>query len=158
MIEIYTNAAMLARTIKMRMPVLEQATRDEFDDLCNISVAYMRSIAPVHTGRLRNSISVRKQSFIQGTNHIQLRAVVGPDELVHYWMHPEQGTQPSPGAYIKALDRRVKQGIHPGTPAQRYIERTESRVQSMLPMTASKMVSNKTRVWRTTKSPKAQRG
>ncbi len=145
---------MLAQQIKMKMPEFEQAARHEFDDLMNTSLQYMKGICPVHSGRLKDSIEITRYPMLKGSTGATFSASVGPNpEMAPYWMYPERGTGESPGKYVKAIDKRVKWGTHPGTPAQAYIERTKVFTEMMLPMTASKIIQDQQRVWNTIQVP-----
>tara|TARA_Y100000310_G_scaffold344169_1_gene455495 strand:- start:2128 stop:2595 length:468 start_codon:yes stop_codon:yes gene_type:complete len=132
MIHIKTNVKVLARTIKRKMPVLQQSTRDEFDTVVNLAENIMKMFAPVRRGVLRDSIDTKKLPYTDTGNFIHLHAEVGP--RVPYWVYPEEGTGPSAGRYVPALGRRIDTGQHPGTPAQYYIRRTREYVASVMPL------------------------
>lgn len=39
------------------------------------------------------------------------------------------GTKPSPGRYVKAIDRRIKQGWHPGIKGTKYVRKTGNQIK-----------------------------
>ncbi len=82
----------------------------------------VRSEAPRGaTGQLANSVSVDESS---NTRRVTVNSPYG--RMVN------DGTGPSPGRYVRAIGKRIKTGIHPGTRANPFFDRAISMVSSRI--------------------------
>ena len=97
-----------------------------FEKIARKTIRIMREEAPVKTGKLKASISIKKKDKASGGRDRRFSASVGPS--VRYANYVSRGTGPSPGRFVYAIKKRVRDGIHPGTPVNNFISRTRDRV------------------------------
>ena len=78
---------------------------------------------PVRTGRLRDSFRSKKK-----IRKIPLTGIVEVFSPLPYARFLDEGTRPSPGRYVPAIDRRLtisRLGIHPGITATNFLKKSE---------------------------------
>ena len=124
-------------TIKVRsdIRVNEQAAlqivglknRTVIERINRMIVRILKSEAPVRRGVFRESIKVLSKVEKPGDNHSGL-TVIGP--TAPHSKYVVRRTKASPGAYIPALDARVRSGNHPGTKANRIIHRSINKIRA----------------------------
>jgi len=89
---------------------------DEFRDIIRQSPKAVqrrsKQFAPVQSGRLRTDI---QSEVIEN----DMMGRVYND--VTYAIYVHEGTRPSPGRYVPAINARVKTGMHPGQRPQQYM-------------------------------------
>lgn len=125
-----------------RIPILgrlvSRLRRSVLQEVAQTAVRIMKEEAPVRTGRLRASI----RAEIEDTE-----ARIGP--TVDYAKYVICWTRPSPGRYVPAIGKRLVNprffhaksgkvlmrdiGMHPGTPANPFVEKTCEKLKQVLP-------------------------
>ena len=99
-----------------------------------IMIGTLKKEAPVKKGKLRNSIKKVASNTSSNTEGFNSSILVGVTAL--HAKYVIRKTAPSQGAYIPILDRRIKFGLHPGTPANDFVKRSKpiilSRIQNMI--------------------------
>ena len=107
-----------------------------FEKIANKTLRIMREEAPVNTGRLKASIAVKSKNKHAGGRDRRFSASVGPS--VSYANYVSKGTSPSPGRFVPAIKKRVRTGMHPGTPANNFVSRTRDKVDASINSTSFK--------------------
>ena len=125
-----------------KLPILGRLVahmkRDTLKKTVDLIYETMKQEAPVHTGRLRDSIRVEWS---------ESEARIGP--TVPYAKYVICWTRPSPGRYVPKIGKRLVNprfyharsgkilprdiGMHPGTPANPFVERTYRKIIKQLP-------------------------
>ena len=100
----------------------------------------MKQEAPHRTGQLKSSISIKMRTTSGGKRDKRYHGRVGPS--VRYAQFVERGTGPSPGAFIAALEKRVRVGQHPGTPRNPFVQRTMDKIDLIANKSANKIGSD----------------
>jgi len=101
---------------------IPQLSETEYRRLLNAAVSIMKKEAPSRTGALKQSIAIKTRSTSGGRRDKRYHGRVGPS--VFYAQFVERGTGPSPGRFIPAIEKRVRDGTHPGTPRNPFVQRT----------------------------------
>ena len=99
-----------------------------YSRLLNFVRTTMKSEAPRRTGALRDSINIKVKTTSGGKRDKRYHGRVGPS--VRYAHFVERGTGPSPGKFIPAIEKRIKAGMHPGTPRNPFIQRTMDKAEA----------------------------
>ena len=105
-----------------------QVIETHYNRILNDTVTIMKQEAPHRTGQLKSSISIKMRTTSGGKRDKRYHGRVGPS--VRYAQFVERGTGPSPGAFIAALEKRVRVGQHPGTPRNPFIQRTMDKAEA----------------------------
>ena len=106
-----------------------QLIESEYRKLLNAGVRIMKQEAPSRTGALRNSIKIKLKTTSGGRRDKRYHGRVGPS--VKYAQFVDRGTGPSPGRFVLAIEKRVREGMHPGTPKNPFIKRTIDRLNQI---------------------------
>ena len=96
------------------------------------TVTAMKGFAPVKSGALKNAIGVRGLSETKSGN-IDRRFSLSVGSTVKHSGFVTRGTGPSPKRYVRAINKRVKSGTHPGTPVNTYVLKTALFMKDSLP-------------------------
>ena len=106
-----------------------QLSETEYRRLLNAAVSIMKKEAPSRTGALRQSITIKTRSTSGGRRDKRYHGRVGPS--VRYAQFVDRGTGPSPGRFVLAIEKRVRDGMHPGTPKNPFVKRTIDRLNQI---------------------------
>jgi len=100
-----------------------------FEKVIIQTLAIMKEEAPVKTGRLRESIQIKTKQK-HGTRDRRYKVSIGP--TAYYAKFVEKGTAPSMGRFVAAIEKRVRWGMHPGTRANPFIDRTYQKLRNQM--------------------------
>ena len=101
---------------------IPRIAESQYRKLLNAGVRIMKKEAPSRTGQLRQSIKIKTKSTSGGRRDKRYHGRVGPS--VRYAKFVDRGTGPSPGRFVLAIEKRVRDGMHPGTPKNPFVQRT----------------------------------
>ena len=112
-------------------------TERQYNKILNDGVRIMKQEAPRRSGDLRRSIRIKTKTTSGGKRDKRYHARIGAN--VRYAQFVERGTSPSPGRFIPAIEKRIRTGMHPGTPANPYVMRTTKRLNEVADRYAKKI-------------------
>ena len=125
---------------------LKNIIENEYNRMLNDTVQFMKQNAPSRSGRLKNSIKIRLKTASGGKRDRRYHGRVGPD--VFYAKFVSRGTAPSPGRYVAAIDKRIREGMHPGTPLHPFLQKTADQINENMGSYSKKIVSKARTRWR----------
>lgn len=96
------------------------------NEISEEAVRIMKTLVPVRSGRLRDSVMIRKKSKKGGGADRRANIEIGP--TVFYGRYVDQGTQPSSGRYVPELGRRLTSGMHPGIKGRFFTDATAREI------------------------------
>jgi len=111
--------------------IYNNKSRELVNQVADFTVLTMKSFTPVATGRLRDSIQVKKKTTTGGTT--DLRSTIEVGSPLNYFRFVDQGTASSPGRFVPAIGKRLitlnpSFGFHPGVKPHNIIDQTQAKV------------------------------
>jgi len=123
--------------------IYDTEMRDAIDKVANFTVKTMKSLVPVRTGRLRESIRVQKKTNSKNITNLKHTVEVGSP--LNYFRFLDRGTNQSPGRFVPFLGKKLITlrpgfGFHPGIKAMNITEKTKNMVENSTGVTLEKML------------------
>ena len=116
----------IPKAINGASKAMAKLTKSWTNDIADFTVTTMKQEVPVRTGRLRDSIKIRKRYNSITSTKSKVTREVAPD--TRYLKFVLRGTGRSPKMFHPVLEKRINRGFHPGTPKNQFIDRTRSKV------------------------------
>ena len=134
MVKPFLQVKIKPRNIGLKLSSMERRTKRRYREFVETIIKFtevtMKSLVPVRTGTLRDSIRTISKQIQDGGIDLRSNSFVGT--TLRYAGFVDTGTRPSSGRFVPALGRRVQTGTHPGTPASNFIQRTKEQVDARL--------------------------
>ena len=117
---------------------LRPRVRQLVTELANFGVTTMKTLVPIRSGRLRDSIKVMGKSAGGG---FDLRSTVFIGSNLPYAAAQDTGSRPSSGRYVPVLGRRIQSGRHPGIKGRDFSRETTRRILEKSTSATQRMIS-----------------
>ncbi len=122
------------RNIGLKLSSMERTTKRRYrefvETIIKLTEVTMKGLVPVRTGTLRDSIRTISKQIQEGGVDLRSNSFVGT--TLRYAGFVDKGTKPSRGVFVPFLGRRIQTGVHPGTPASNFIQRTKEVIDMEL--------------------------
>ena len=123
------------------MRMMKMKNRFAIEEIVDKAIFYIRAESPNNTGVFRLSVKrldERGGDSDDGSTERFIR--VGPS--MYYNKYVLNTTRPSAGRYVPQIDVRIRSGQHPGTRANKVLDRAKNRLRPAISAILNKHYSN----------------
>ena len=128
----------IGRRLGRARAAMRPSVRVAIDNLGKFGVSTMKSLVPVRTGKLRQSIRIFNKTTSLGAD---LRANVSIGSLLPYAAAQDTGAKSSPGRYVPVLGRRITTGRHPGIKGTNFTQKTQQALLGRANIEVDRMIA-----------------